>query len=305
MAGVCCLKLSKLQACGSCFTLVSKPLAMPVVPAVVPPLSSFRDGSSRPTMEARRGGSHGQGQPVAHEPVSRVPRGAGAEASREGAVRRDQEGGRRDTRDAGRRRDGGGERPSRPHTHLPPDRAQARRGRRGGQAGGQGRDHAARAAPGARALRAGTGRRGRGATTRAPSALASRPPGGTSGGSPTGAARGGGNAPDGGLTAAATGPSRQCRCRDGPLWGVTKAPGYAGGSLLRAHLELGAGFQDPEFGRDAYSCHERANPSGFANATGAFIRRDSHDVRSQKECKRLRLPSKRSVLSQRCRWVVT
>ena len=39
-----------------------------------------------------------------------------------------------------------------------------------------------------------------------------------------------------------TGPSRQCRCRDGPLWGVTEAPGYAGGSLPRAHLELGAGF---------------------------------------------------------------
>ena len=66
-------------------------------------------------------------------------------------------------------------------------------------------------------LRAGTGRSGRGATTRAPSTLASRPSGGTSGGSPAGAARGGGNAPDGGLTAAATCPSRQCRCRDGPL----------------------------------------------------------------------------------------
>ena len=36
-------------------------------------------------------------------------------------------------------------------------------------------------------LRAGTGRCGRGATTRAPSALTSRPPGGTSGGSLTGA----------------------------------------------------------------------------------------------------------------------
>ena len=33
------------------------------------------------------------------------------------------------------------------HTHLPPDCAQAQRGRRGGQAGGQERDHAARAAP--------------------------------------------------------------------------------------------------------------------------------------------------------------
>ena len=52
--------------------------------------------------------------------------------------------------------------------------------------------------------------------------------GGTSSGSLTGAAQGSGNAPDGGPAAAATGPSRQCRCRDGPLWGVTKAPGYAG-----------------------------------------------------------------------------
>ena len=42
----------------------------------------------------------------------------------------------------------------------------------------------------------------------------------------------GGNAPDGGLTVTATGPSRQCRCRDGPLWGVTRSPGYAGGSIL-------------------------------------------------------------------------
>ena len=35
---------------------VRKPLAMPVVPAVVPPLSSFRNSGSRPTMEARRTG---------------------------------------------------------------------------------------------------------------------------------------------------------------------------------------------------------------------------------------------------------
>ena len=82
------------------------------------------------------------------------------------------------------------------------------------------------------ALRAGIGRRGRGATTRAPSVPTSRSPGGTSGGSLTGVAQGSGNAPDGGPAAAATGPSRQCRCRDEPLWGVTKAPGYAGGSLL-------------------------------------------------------------------------
>ena len=221
-------------------------------------------------------------------------------------MRRDRKGGRRDARDAGRRRDGGGGAPA-PTTHAPapglrPSTARATWwvGRGAGA-----RPCRASGTMSGGPLRAGTRRCGRGATTRAPSALASRPPGGTSGGSLTGAAQGGGNAPDGGLTAAATGPSRQCRCRDGPLWGVTKAPGYAGGSLLRAHLELGAGFQDPEFGRDAYSCCERANPSGFANATGAFIRRDAHGVRSQKECKRLRLPSKRPVLSQRCRWVVT
>ena len=45
--------------------LVRKPLAMPVVPAVVPPLSSFRDGSSRPAT----GGAEGR---------LRRPRGAGA-----------------------------------------------------------------------------------------------------------------------------------------------------------------------------------------------------------------------------------
>ena len=56
LAGVCCLKLSKLQACGPCFILVRKPLAMPVVPTVAPPPSSFRDGGSRPTTGARRGG---------------------------------------------------------------------------------------------------------------------------------------------------------------------------------------------------------------------------------------------------------
>ena len=92
-------------------------------------------------------------------------------------------------------------------------------------------------------LRAGTGRRGRGATTRAPSAPASRSPGGTSGGSLTGVAQGSGNAPDGGLTVTATGPSRQCRCRDGPLWGVTKAPGYAGGSLLNQNNPICAGVE--------------------------------------------------------------
>ena len=41
---------------GETIILVRKPLAMPVVPAMVPPLSPFRDGSSRPTTGARRGG---------------------------------------------------------------------------------------------------------------------------------------------------------------------------------------------------------------------------------------------------------
>ena len=38
------------------FTLVRKPLAMPVVPTVAPPPSSLRDGGSRPATGARRGG---------------------------------------------------------------------------------------------------------------------------------------------------------------------------------------------------------------------------------------------------------
>ncbi len=140
------------------FTLVRKPLVMPVVPTVAPPPSSFRDGGSRPTTGARRGGcAVREGREPQAGTACRARAGV-ARATRRGcrgvaggAVRRDRRGGRRDVRDAGRpggrRRDGGGGRPSRPHAYLPPDRAQARRGRRGGQAGGQGRDHAARAAP--------------------------------------------------------------------------------------------------------------------------------------------------------------
>ena len=114
-------------------------------------------------------------------------------------MRRDRRGGRRDARDAGRRRDGGGERLTRPHAYLPPDRTQTRpratwRAGRGAWA----RPCRASGTRGGWPLRAGTGRCGRGATTRAPSAPASRSPGGTSGGSPTGAAQGSGNAPDGG-----------------------------------------------------------------------------------------------------------
>ena len=156
MTGVCCLKLSKLQACGSCFILVRKPLAMPVVPAMVPPLSPFRDGSSRPTTGARRGGC------AVRE--GREPRARIAHRTRAGIARatwrgcRGVAGGccaaRPKGRSAGRpgcRAAPGwwGGRLTRPHAYLPPDRAQARRGRRGGQVGGHGRDHAARAAPGA------------------------------------------------------------------------------------------------------------------------------------------------------------
>jgi len=112
-------------------------------------------------------------------------------------VRRDRRGGRRDARDAGRRRDGGG-------APAPTTRASASGLRPGaaqgdvvGRPGGMGatmpRERHHERGP----LRAGTRRCGRGATTRAPSAPASRSPGGTSDGSLTGAARGGGNAPDG------------------------------------------------------------------------------------------------------------
>ena len=162
-----------------------------------PALPRGRGGAAAPP---EKGGNYGQGQPIAHEPVLRVPRGAGTEASREGAVRRDRRGGRRDARDAGRRRDGGGERLTRPRARLPPGGAQARRGDVAGRPGeGQGRDHAARAAPGA------GGPCGRGPDDvgeglprghRRPRRVGHR--GGTSGGSPTGAAQGSGNAPDGG-----------------------------------------------------------------------------------------------------------
>ena len=144
-----------------------------------PALSRGRGGAAVPS---ERGGNHGQGWPIAHEPVLRVPRGAGTEASQEGAVRRDRRRGRRDARDAdwpdGWRRDGGGCAP-RPRARLPPGGAQARRGRRGGQAGGRAGARPCRASGTMSGvpLRAGTGRRGRGATTRAPSAPASRPSG--------------------------------------------------------------------------------------------------------------------------------
>ena len=113
-------------------------------------------------------------------------------------MRRDRRGGRRDARDAGRRRDGGGA-PD-PTTRVPASGSRpgaARATWRAGR-GAWARPCRASGTRGGWPLRAGTGRCGRGATTRAPSAPASRSPGGTSGGSPTGAAQGSGNAPDGG-----------------------------------------------------------------------------------------------------------
>ena len=107
--------------------LVRRPLAIPVAPAVVPPLSSLRDGGSRPATGARRGGcAVREGREPRAGTACRtragIARAAGAEASREGAVRRDRRGGRRDARDAGRpggrRRDGGGRLP-RPRARPP------------------------------------------------------------------------------------------------------------------------------------------------------------------------------------------
>ena len=200
MTGVCCLKLSKLQACGSCFTLVRKPLAMPVVPAVVPPLSSFRDGSSRPTTGARRGGC------AVRE--GREPRAGTACRTRAGIARatwrgcRGVAGGCRAARPKGRSAGRPGCWPAgraapgwRRGAPVPTTRASASGLRPGaaagdvvGRPGGRGATTPRERHHERGALRAGTGRRGRGATTRAPSALASRSPGGTSGGSLTGAA---------------------------------------------------------------------------------------------------------------------
>ena len=204
MTGVCCLKLSKLQACGSCFILVRKPLAMPVVPAVVPPLSSFRNSSSRPTTEARRGGC------AVRE--GREPRARIAYRTRAGIARATWRGYRsvagrcRAARPKGRSAGRPECRPApgwwgapAPTTHasasgLRPGAARATwwAGRRAWA-----RSYRASGTMSEGALRAGIGRCGRGATTRAPSVPASRSPGGMSGGSPTGAAQGSGNAPDG------------------------------------------------------------------------------------------------------------
>ena len=114
--------------------LVRKPLAMPVVPAVVPPLSPFRDGSSRPAT----GGAEGR---------LRRPRGAGAtggdglsHTSRHCACRVARVPRRRGRVPCGETEGevggtpgmpaGAGmveERLPRPHAHLPPGCVQARR----------------------------------------------------------------------------------------------------------------------------------------------------------------------------------
>ena len=171
------------------FTLVRKPLVMPVVPTVAPPPSSFCDGGSRPTTGARRGGcAVREGREPQAGTACRARAGV-ARATRRGcrgvaggAVRRDRRGGRRDARDAGRpggrRRDGGGGAPV-PTTRVPASGSRPGAARatwwagRGGRGATTPRErHHERGA-----LRAGIGRRGRGATARAPSALASRSPG--------------------------------------------------------------------------------------------------------------------------------
>lgn len=185
--------------------------------------SSGASGGSTPVVLPWQGGSHGRGRPVAREPASRVPRGAGAEISREGAVRRDEGGGRRDARDAGRpdgrRRDGGGPAPTTRASALgshpgaaagdvaggPRDRgATTPRGRTGG-GGPCGRDRMMWAG----GHHAGTVGSGESATGEARPAAARRELHGVAGMLPMGPA------------AAATGPSRQCR----PLK-LTLLPGY-------------------------------------------------------------------------------
>ena len=178
---------------------------MPVVPAMVPPLSPFRDGSSRPTTGARRGGC------AVRE--GREPRARIAHRTRAGIARATWRGcrgvaggccaarpkGRSAGRPGCRAAPGWWGAPD-PTTRVPASGSRpgaARATWRAGR-GAWARPCRASGTRGGWPLRAGTGRCGRGATTRAPSAPASRSPGGTSGGSPTGAAQGSGNAPDGG-----------------------------------------------------------------------------------------------------------
>ena len=156
-------------------------------------------------------------------------------------MRPGEEGGRRGAGHAGRAhgrgRGGGGRRVPRPRPHLPQDRAQAQRGRRGGEAEGQGRDDPAREAPRAgEAGGQGPGDAGEGLPRgrRRPQRAGLegvRPEAG--GREPHGAAE---EPPYGGQAATAAGPSRPCRRGNKPLCGATKAPGYAGGLLPKSML---------------------------------------------------------------------
>ena len=171
---------------------------MPVVPAVVPPLSSFRDGGSRPATGARRGGCAVR---EGREPRARIAyrtragiaratwRGYRGVAGRCRAARPGGRSARRPgCRPAGRAAPGWWRGVPAPTTHasasgLRPSTARATwwAGRGAGA-----RPCRASGTMSGGPLRAGTGRCGRGATTRAPSAPASRSPGGTSDGSCTG-----------------------------------------------------------------------------------------------------------------------
>ena len=99
-------------------------------------------------------------------------------------------------------------------------------------------------------LRAGTRRCGRGATTRAPSAPASRSPGGTSDGSLTGAARGGGNAPDGARRQRPPGRRGNAAVVVGPYGASLKPPATPGDlySLPKSGDLGNEGCQHPRLG---------------------------------------------------------
>ena len=175
------------------FALESVVVALiPVVPAVVPPLSSFR---------GRAGATGGDGLSHASRHracrVARVPKYRGRVPC--GETRGEVGGtlGMPAGQTGGAGMEEGGACPDHARVRL---RIAPRRGcgRRGGRVEGQGRDHAARA------------HRGRGPLWAGPDDVGGGPPcghrrlrrvghrGGTSGGSPTGVTRGGGNAPDGG-----------------------------------------------------------------------------------------------------------
>lgn len=132
---------------------------MPVVPTAAMPLSVFRKGRPRPTMEARRAGcAVRKGGTIWTRIAYRARAGSASAASCEyrsaggrSCTGRREGGGRRDPEGAdgthGRGRHARGHRVPGPHPHVPEDSAQARRERRRGEAEGQERDHPAREAP--------------------------------------------------------------------------------------------------------------------------------------------------------------